>query len=186
MNDEALTYQDLEHNCPLSCPFVRKIQDKHIFLCTEYRVFLETDKYGLPKRSGKCGHKEVDNAKAVLKSLVSHLDNSTISLTREDKDLLKNVMLILDSSEREVLEMVLNTKSMAQTFCDSFNKQPKDNSLIANTRALLKEYEKKYFKSDKDKNRSHSEEEKEIEERKRQEQLRLFLEKNREKSGRNG
>ncbi len=186
MNDEVLTYQDLEHNCPLSCPFVRKIQEKHIFLCTEYRVFLEINKYGLPRRSGKCGIKEVDNAKEVLKSLNAHLDNGLLTLTREDKDLLKNVMLILDSSEREVLDMVLKTQSLAKTFCDSFNKQSKDASLVANTRGLLKEYEKKYFKTEKDKNHSRSEEEKEIDERKRQEQLRLLLEKNREKSGRNG
>ncbi len=165
MSNDTLTYQELEHNCPLSCPFLRKIPEKHFFLCCEYRVFLETDKYGLPRRSGKCGIKDIDNAKAVLKSLSEHLDKSTIELTREDKELLKNVMLVLDSSEREALDMLLNTQSIAKAFTESFNKQPKDSSLLANTRALIKEYEEKYLKSNKEKNRSKSQEENQMKKR---------------------
>ena len=39
--DESITYWDLERNCPKDCPFLRKLKDKHIYLCVEYRLFLE-------------------------------------------------------------------------------------------------------------------------------------------------
>ncbi len=185
MTDDILTYQELEHNCPLSCPFLRKFHDKHIFICTEYRVFLETDKYGLPKRSGKCGIKDIDNAKDVLKSLSENLDKPELVLTHEEKDLLKNIVLLLDNSERGMLEAILKTDSIAKKFCDSFHKLPQDNSLLPNTRALLEEYEEKYLKEDREKNRSRPAEDKQFEETKRQEYLRLLIAKNQEKSGHN-
>lgn len=184
--DEIITFLALERNCPKDCPFLRKLQGKHVYLCTEYRVFLEVDKYGLPRRSGKCGIKEVDNAKETLKSLVKKLDNvGPDILTREDNMLLRNMIAVLDQSERETINQILETSSIAQKFMKAFEKQPKDNELLSNTRALLKEYEEKYVDKQKKQNRSRPEENK-ANETEEQTRLRLLLEKHHEQSGRNG
>ena len=185
MNETVIDLM-LNRNCSQDCPFLRKIQDKHVYLCTEYRVFLEVDKYGLPRKNGRCGIKEVDNARQTLYALSKQLDNMESGvLTREDNFLLRNIISVLDNSEREAISQILNIPEMTQNFIKSFEKQPKDNELLANTRALIKEYKNKYLDKQKKQNRSRPEENK-ANETEEQMRMRLFLEKQREKSGRNG
>ncbi len=185
--DETITYWDLERNCPKDCPFLRKLQDKHIYLCVEYRLFLENDKYGLPRKSSKCGTQEVDNAKETLKKLAKHLDNLGLDvLTREDNALLRNIIAVLDQSEREAVATILNSPDLAQSFIKSCEKQPKDNELVSNIRAVITEYEKKYKDKQKKQNRSRPEDNKSNEETDEKLRLRALLQKMHEKNGRNG
>ncbi len=143
---ESITYQDLEKNCPISCPFLRKLPDKHVYLCTEYHSFLEIDKYGLPRRNGQCGVQEIDNAVEVLKSVSVSIDLwGPHVLTLDDKQLLNNIACVLDNSERTTLAFILENKNTAKAFMNTFAHQPKDADLVANTRAVIREYEEKYL-----------------------------------------
>lgn len=185
--DEAITYWDLERNCPKDCPFLRKLKDKHIYLCVEYRLFLENDKYGIPRKSGKCGTKEVDNAKETLKKLSEQLDNvGPDVLTRDDNALLRNIMAVLDKSERETVATILDSPDLAQSFIKAFERQPKDHELVSNIRAVITEYEEKYVDKQKKQNRSRPEENKSNEETDEKLRLKALIEKMREKNGRNG
>lgn len=146
---ENITFQDLEKNCPLGCPFLRKLPDKHVYLCTEYRKFLELDKYGMPRRNSQCGVQEVDNAVSVLKSMASNIDLwGPYVLSLDDKQLLNNIMCVLDNSERMVLAFILENQHTAKSFMNTFARQPKDSDLVMNTRAVIREYEEKYLDKD--------------------------------------
>lgn len=87
------------------------------------------DKYGSPEAQG-------------FKDLLD-MDGMPL-MSRQTKTLLMNLFLVLDNSEKEMMKHVLQTPNQVEAFLDSFQRQPQDQDLLANTRALLYEYDRKY------------------------------------------
>ena len=86
------------------------------------------DKYGSPEVQG---FKDVLNA-----------DGMPL-LSRQTKTLLMNLFMVLDNSEKEMLKDILQNPKQVESFLDSFQKQPQDNDLLKNVRALVYEYDQK-------------------------------------------
>ena len=64
-------------------------------------------------------------------------------MTRQTKTLLMNLFLVMDKSEKEMLKNILQNKNQIESFLESFQRQPQDNDLLKNVRALVYEYDRK-------------------------------------------
>jgi len=64
-------------------------------------------------------------------------------LTRQTKTLLMNLFLVMDKSEKEMMKNILQNKNQVESFLEVFQKQPQDNDLLKNVRALVYEYDRK-------------------------------------------
>ena len=63
-------------------------------------------------------------------------------MSRQTKTLLTNLFLVLDNSEKEMLKSILQNANQVEAFLSSFQKQPQDQDLLANTRALIYDYDR--------------------------------------------
>ena len=86
------------------------------------------DKYGSPEAQG---FKDMLDAEGMP------------LMTRQTKTLLMNLFLVMDKSEKEMIKNILQNKNQIEAFLDSFQKQPQDNDLLKNVRALVYEYDRK-------------------------------------------
>lgn len=142
-------FYELQRLCPLTCPFLRKKKDTYVFLCLAYESFLEVDQKGCVKRNRRCGENISYGEFVDFKALLDKLNNNFPDImTREQNSLLENVFQVLDKSEQHLLTVVLDNPDLADSFLKQFEKQPKDNDLLANTRAVLREYEEKDLTKD--------------------------------------
>ncbi|MBR6411915.1 MAG: hypothetical protein IKS41_01990 [Alphaproteobacteria bacterium] len=64
-------------------------------------------------------------------------------LSRQTKTLLMNLFMVMDKSEKEMVKNILQNKNQVEAFLESFQKQPQDNDLLKNVRALVYEYDRK-------------------------------------------
>ena len=85
------------------------------------------DKYGSPEAQD-------------FKDLLDGPDMPLIS--RQAKTLLTNLFLVLDNSEKEMLKSILQNNSQVEAFLETFQKQPQDQDLLANTRAIIYDYDR--------------------------------------------
>ena len=86
------------------------------------------DKYGSPEAQG---FKDMLDAEGMP------------LMTRQTKTLLMNLFLVMDKSEKEMIKNILQNKNQIEAFLESFKKQPQDNDLLKNVRALVYEYDRK-------------------------------------------
>ena len=86
------------------------------------------DKYGSPEAQG---FKDMLDAEGMP------------LLSRQTKTLLMNLFLVMDKSEKEMVKNILQNKNQIESFLDAFKKQPQDNDLLKNVRALVYEYDRK-------------------------------------------
>ena len=86
------------------------------------------DKYGSPEAQG---FKDMLDAEGMP------------LMTRQTKTLLMNLFLVMDKSEKEMMQNILQNKNQIESFLESFKKQPQDNDLLKNVRALVYEYDQK-------------------------------------------
>ena len=86
------------------------------------------DKYGSPEAQG---FKDMLDAEGMP------------LLSRQTKTLLMNLFLVMDKSEKEMVKNILQNKNQVESFLDAFKKQPQDNDLLKNVRALVYEYDRK-------------------------------------------
>ena len=86
------------------------------------------DKYGSPEAQG---FKDMLDAEGMP------------LMTRQTKTLLMNLFLVMDKSEKEMVKNILQNKNQVESFLDNFKKQPQDNDLLKNVRALVYEYDRK-------------------------------------------
>lgn len=142
-------FNELQRLCPLDCPFLRKKRDSYVFLCVSFMTFLEVDKIGCVKRCRRCGENVSYDSYVDFKDLLDKLnDNFPDMLSKEQNSLLDNIFQVLDASEQALLTTVLDNPDAADSFLKSFKKQPRDDDLLANTRAVLREYEDKNLTQD--------------------------------------
>lgn len=142
-------FYELQRLCPWTCSFLRKKKNAYVFLCVAYMSFLEIDGVGCVKRCRRCGENVAYGEYVDFKALLDELnDNFPDMLTREQNSLLDNIFQVLDKSEQMLLTAVLDHPDVADSFLKQFEKQPKDNDLLANTRAVLREYEDKDLTQD--------------------------------------
>lgn len=64
-------------------------------------------------------------------------------MSRQTKTLLMNLFLVLDNSEKDMLKHILQNANQVEAFLSHFQKQPQDSDLLANTRALIYDYDQK-------------------------------------------
>jgi len=86
------------------------------------------DKYGSPEAQG---FKDMLDAEGMP------------LMTRQTKTLLMNLFLVMDKSEKEMMKNILQNKNQIESFLENFKKQPQDNDLLKNVRALVYEYDRK-------------------------------------------
>ncbi|MDY6407562.1 MAG: hypothetical protein SPL08_02500 [Pseudomonadota bacterium] len=86
------------------------------------------DKYGSPEAQG---FKDMLDAEGMP------------LLSRQTKTLLMNLFLVMDKSEKEMIKNILQNKNQIESFLENFKKQPQDNDLLKNVRALVYEYDRK-------------------------------------------
>ena len=86
------------------------------------------DKYGSPEAQG---FKDMLDAEGMP------------LMTRQTKTLLMNLFLVMDKSEKEMMKNILQNKNQVESFLENFKKQPQDNDLLKNVRALVYEYDRK-------------------------------------------
>lgn len=86
------------------------------------------DKYGSPEAQG---FKDMLDAEGMP------------LMTRQTKTLLMNLFLVMDKSEKEMVKNILQNKNQIESFLENFKRQPQDNDLLKNMRALVYEYDRK-------------------------------------------
>jgi len=86
------------------------------------------DKYGSPEAQG---FKDMLDAEGMP------------LMTRQTKTLLMNLFLVMDRSEKEMVKNILQNKNQVEAFLENFKKQPQDNDLLKNVRALVYDYDRK-------------------------------------------
>ena len=86
------------------------------------------DKYGSPEAQG---FKDMLDAEGMP------------LMTRQTKTLLMNLFLVMDKSEKEMVKHILQNKNQVESFLESFKRQPQDNDLLKNVRALVYDYDRK-------------------------------------------
>jgi len=64
-------------------------------------------------------------------------------VSRQTKTLLMNLFLVMDNSEKEMMKNILQTPTQVESFLESFQRQPQDQDLLKNVRALIYDYDKK-------------------------------------------
>lgn len=144
MVTEADFYELLRY-CPLDCPFLRKKKDSYIFLCLSYQSFLHVNPLGRVMRHHLCGMGSGYEGYSSFKDLLAKkAKESPLLFTREEEKLLENIFLALDTSEQMVMDTILQSDSLAETFTKKIEKIANSNSenLLNNVRSLLDEYEK--------------------------------------------
>ncbi len=82
------------------------------------------------------GSHEVQELKALLGDLNPAFPDL---LTREVNKLLIHLFQVLDRSEQQMMMSALQNEKTAARFLEQFSKQPQDNDLLRNTRAVLYE-----------------------------------------------
>ena len=86
------------------------------------------DKYGSPEAQG---FKDMLDAEGMP------------LMTRQTKTLLMNLFLVMDKSEKEMVKNILQNKNQVESFLESFKRQPQDNDLLKNVRALVYDYDRR-------------------------------------------
>lgn len=64
-------------------------------------------------------------------------------MSRQTKTLLMNLFLVMDNSEKEMMKNILQNRHQVDSFLEVFQKQPQDQDLLKNVRALVYDYERK-------------------------------------------
>lgn len=137
-------FYELQRLCPLTCPFLQKKKDAYVFLCAIYQSFLEIDRKGGVRRHRRCGEDVTYGEFVDFKTILDKLNaNSSGVISYEQNSLLENIFQVLDKSEQNLLMTILGSPDLADSFLKQFEKQPKDNDLLVNTRSVLREYEEK-------------------------------------------
>ena len=65
-------------------------------------------------------------------------------ITRQTKTLLMHLFLVMDKSEKEMMKNILQNVKLVDSFLKTFSKQPHDQDLLRNVRAVVYEYDKKH------------------------------------------
>lgn len=86
------------------------------------------------------GSHELQELKAVLGDLKPAFPDL---LTREVNKLLIHLFQVLDRSEQQMMMSALQNEKTAARFLEQFSRQPQDNDLLRNTRAVLYEIDSK-------------------------------------------
>lgn len=76
-----------------------------------------------------------------FKTLLSETASGISFFTRETQTLLMNLFQVLDHSEKEMLQNILQNQNQISSFLEQFTKTPQDHDLLRNTRALLYAYD---------------------------------------------
>ncbi|MDD3669000.1 MAG: hypothetical protein PHX68_01760 [Alphaproteobacteria bacterium] len=110
-----------------------------------------------------------------FKSLVEKLTGDFTLLTRQTDMLLMNLFLVMDASEQAMLMSILQNRRQIEAFLEAFSKQPRDNDLLRNVRALVYDFDRQ------------AEQERELEqERARRRQMDLEMMRRTHQAGRGG
>ena len=64
-------------------------------------------------------------------------------MSRQTKTLLMNLFLVMDNSEKEMMKDILQNPKQIESFLNSFQKQPQDQDLLKNVRALIYDYDRR-------------------------------------------
>lgn len=64
-------------------------------------------------------------------------------MSRQTKTLLMNLFLVMDNSEKEMMKNILQTPTQIESFLESFQRQPQDQDLLKNVRALIYDYDRR-------------------------------------------
>lgn len=60
-------------------------------------------------------------------------------LTKDNQTLLLNLFMVMDASEKQIMNNILQSPGQTKAFLDQFNHQPKDYNLLKDTRRILYE-----------------------------------------------
>lgn len=64
-------------------------------------------------------------------------------MSRQTKTLLMNLFQVLDNSEKDMIKNVLQNPKQVESFLEQFERQPQDNDLLKNVRALVYDYDRR-------------------------------------------
>lgn len=77
-----------------------------------------------------------------FKKLLESLSGDFALLTRETNTLLMNLFMVMDASEQAMLMSILQNQNQIAAFLEAFSKQPQDNDLLKNVRALVYDFDR--------------------------------------------
>lgn len=63
-------------------------------------------------------------------------------MSRQTKTLLMNLFLVMDASEKEMMKNIMLNPKQADSFLNTFKRQPQDQDLLKNVRAVVYEYDR--------------------------------------------